>query len=136
MVVMLALPNIIWILWPPSPNALKGNTSSLLFIEYGGHILCVLIVVMLLFLMNKSQTRGILKNRWAAAGFVALSLYWLCWMMYFAGVQAYPVIYAMVALPPIAFFSAGAAEKVWPISAASVIFLVFHLVTALENFPI
>jgi hypothetical protein len=42
----------------------------------------------------------------------------------------------MVVLPPIAFFFAGIAEKVYPISVASVIFLIFHLAVVLENFPI
>lgn len=39
-------------------------------------------------------------------------------------------------LPPFAFFSAGLAEKVYPVSAASALFLVFHLLVTLENFPI
>jgi len=129
-----SLPNIIWALWPPTPNALEGNASSVMFIEYGEHILGVAIVILLLFLVNRTQKHGIPENRWAIAGFVAIALYWLCWMMYFTGVQPYPVIYAMVVLPPVAFFSAGVAEKVWPISAASVVFLVFHLLVALENF--
>jgi hypothetical protein len=39
-------------------------------------------------------------------------------------------------MPPIAFFCAGVAEKVYPISAVSIVFLVFHLLVALENSPI
>ena len=107
-----------------------------MIIEYGEHILGVAIVVLLLFLVNKSQKQGIPGNRWAIAGFVAIALYWLCWMLYFVGVQPYLVIYTMVILPPVAFFSAGIAEKVWPVSVASAVFLVFHLLVALENFPI
>ena len=135
-VILQSLPNIIWALWPPTPNALEGNASSVMFIEYGEKVLGVLIVVMLLFLVNKAQVRGLPGNRWATAGFVAITLYWLCWMLYFTGVQINPVIYAMVVLPPVAFFSAGVAEKVWPISVASVLFLAFHLAVALENFPL
>ena len=131
-----SLPNIIWALWPPTPNALEGNASSVMFVEYGEHILGVAIVVLLVFLVNKKQKRGIPGNRWAVSGFVAIALYWLCWMMYFTGVQPYPVIYAMVVLPPIAFFCAGVAEKVLPISIASIFFFIFHLFVALENFPI
>jgi len=44
------------------------------------------------------------------------------------------VIYAMVALPPVAFANAGRAANVWPVSAASVVFFVFHMMVALENF--
>jgi drug/metabolite transporter (DMT)-like permease len=106
------------------------------FIEYGEHVLGVTIVILLLFLVDKTQKRNIPQNGWAIAAFIAIALYWLCWALYFSGIQPNPVIYAMVILPPIAFFSAGAAEKVWPISAVSIVFLVFHLLVALENFPI
>jgi len=135
-VALQALPNIAWALWPPTPNALQGNASSVPFIEYGEHILGVTIVILLLFLVNKTQSRRMPRSRWMIAGFAAIALYWLCWALYFAGVQPNPIIYAMVILPPVAFFSAGAAEKVWPISAASLLFLLFHLLVALENFPI
>ncbi len=57
-------------------------------------------------------------------------------MLYLAGIQPLPVIYAMVILPPIAFFSAGIAGRIWPVSVASVVFMVFHLLVALENFPL
>jgi hypothetical protein len=130
------LPNIIWAVWPPTPNALEGNASSIPFIEYGEHILGVAIVVLLLFLVNKTLARKSPLGGWAISGFIAIALYWLCWMLYFTGVQPYPVIYAMVILPPFAFICAGIAEKVWPVSAASALFLVFHLLVAFENFPI
>lgn len=135
-VTLQSLPNIIWALWPPNPNALAGNASSVLFIEYAEHILGVTTVVLLLFLVNKTQTPKIPHGNWTVAGFMAIALYWLCWVLYFAGIQPNPVIYAMVILPPVAFFSAGAAEKIWPISAVSAVFLVFHLLVALENFPL
>jgi len=135
-VLMQSLPNIIWVLWPPTPNALDGNASSSQFIEYGEHILGVVIVIMLLFLVSGVKRQRILENRWGIVSFVSIALYWLCWMLYFAGVQPYPVIYSMVILPPFAFFSAGIAERVWLISAVSAAFLVFHILVALENFPI
>lgn len=135
-VALQSLPNIIWALWPPNPNMLEGNQSSVLFIEYAEHILGVAIVVLLLFLVNETQTPEIPHGNWTVAGFIAITLYWLCWALYFAGIQSNPVIYAMVILPPVAFFSAGVAEKIWPISVVSSVFLVFHLLVAFENFPL
>jgi hypothetical protein len=135
-VVLQALPNVLWALRPPNPNPLGSNQSSLLFIEYGEHILGVTTVILLVFLVNKTQAAKIPRGRWAAAGFIALALYWLCWGLYFAGLQSNPIIYAMVILPPVAFFSAGLAADIWPVSAVSAVFLVFHLLVALENFPL
>lgn len=135
-VMLQSLPNIVWALFPPALNTLEGNTSSVPFIEYGEHILGVVIVVLLLFLVCRGQEKAVPKNKAAIIGFVAIALYWLCWVLYFCSVQPLPVIYAMVALPPAAFFCAGIAEKVYPISAVSVVFLAFHLTVALENFPI
>jgi len=135
-VILQAIPNVIWALWPPSPNALKGNASTVPFIEYGEHILGIAIVILLIFLVSTSQAKGIPKGKWTAVSIISIALYWLCWMLYFAGVQPLPVIYAMVVLPPVAFFGAGISKKVWLISAASALFLVFHLLVALENFPI
>jgi hypothetical protein len=135
-VIMQALPNIVWALFPPAVNALEGNASSIPFVEYGEHILGVTIVVLLLFITRKGQEKTVHRNRFAIVCFTAIALYWMCWMLYFSAVQPLAVIYAMVVLPPVAFFCAGAAEKVYPISMVSVVFLVFHLAVALENFPV
>ena len=130
------LPNIVWALFPPAVNTLEGNASSVPFIEYGEHILGVVIVVLLLFLVNRTQDKIIPSGWFTRISFAVIALYLLCWILYFCTFQPLPVIYAMVILPPVAFFCAGAAEKVYPISAVSVLFLAFHLSVALENFPI
>ncbi|MBS3977937.1 MAG: hypothetical protein KGZ75_14635 [Syntrophomonadaceae bacterium] len=135
-VVLQALPNIVWALFPPSVNSLKDNASSVPVIEYGEHILGVSIVILLLFLVQRGQEKRLPKSKTAIAAYTAIGMYWICWLLYFYTVQPLSVIYAMVILPPIAFFCAGVAEKVYPISAVSIVFLVFHLLVALENFPI
>ena len=131
-----ALPNILWVLFPPETNRLAGNVSSVAFIEYGEHVLGVAIVILLLLLRNRERPETLPRGASSLAAYVAIALYWVCWALYFAGVQANPVLYLMVVLPPVAFFLAGVAQRVWPISAASVVFLVFHLLVALENYPV
>jgi hypothetical protein len=130
------MPNVIWVLFPPTVNSLDGNSSSVPLIEYGEHILGVAIVILLIFLVVRGQELIIPKNRFAVVAFTAIALYWLCWVLYFCAVQPLPVIYAMVVLPPIAFFCAGAAERAYPICAASALFVCFHLAVAWDNFPI
>jgi len=135
-VALQALPNILWALFPPVPNRLAGNASSVPFIEYGEHMLGVAIVVLLFFLVNKTVPQKIHRSAPAIVGFAAIALYWLCWVLYFAGIQSNAVLYSMVLLPPVAFFCAGLAQKVWPVSAASAMFLAFHITVALENYPL
>jgi len=135
-VALQALPNIIWALAAPEINALEGNASSIPFIEYGEHILGVAIVVLLLFLVDKTQEKKIPQCWLTIVSFAAIALYWLCWVLYYCAIQQLPVIYAMVILPPAAFFCAGTAQKVYPVSSASVLFLMFHLAVAMENFPV
>lgn len=134
--VLQLLPNIIWALFPPALNRLQGNSSSLLFIEYGEHCLGVAIVIMLFFLANKNEPKAVHRTVPGIASALFIGLYWLCWVLYYCGLQPNFVIYAMVVLPPAAFFAAGLAEKVYIISLASSIFVVFHLLVALENFPL
>ena len=135
-VALQALPNIIWALFPPTPNRLEGNVSSVSFIEYGEHILGVAIVILLLFLVNKTVPNRIHRSAPAIISYAAIALYWLCWGFYFAGIQNNAVLYLMVILPPVAFFCAGLAGKVWATSSASTVFLVFHMLVALGNYPI
>jgi len=130
------LPNIIWALFPPELNSLEGNASTILFVEYGEHILGVAIVILLVFLINKTQEQRIPRGWLTTVSFTAIAFYWLCWVLYFSSIQPLLIIYAMVVLPPVAFFCAGAAQKIYLISGISVLFLVFHLTVALENFPI
>ena len=135
-VVLQASPNVIWLFYPPTPDRLAGNASSVPLIEYGEHALGVLIVLMLLFLINKSTPNRVHRTSPAVVAYTAIGLYWFCWGLYFAGFQPNPVIYAMVILPPVAFFCAGIAAKVWPIWLTSMLFAGFHALVALENFPI
>jgi len=135
-VALQALPNIVWALFPPSVNSLEGNVSSLPVVEYGEHILGVTIVILLIFLVQRGQEKSLPKSKTAFAAYAAIGLYWICWILYFFAIQPLLLIYAMVVVPPIAFFCAGVAEKVYPISGVSAVFLVFHLLVALENFPI
>jgi len=134
--VLQMIPNIIWALFPPSKNRLEGNVSSNMIIEYGEHILGVSIIILLIFLVVKGQEFKLPKNKWAHFSYIGIAIYWLCWVLYFMHIQYLPIIYLMVIIPPIAFFFAGMAEKVYPISILSLIFLFFHLSVALENFPI
>jgi len=76
-VALQSLPNIIWALWPPTPNALEGNASSVPLIAYGEHIMGVAVVFLLLFLVNKTQTQKIPHGNRTIAGFIAIALYWL-----------------------------------------------------------
>jgi hypothetical protein len=135
-VALQSLPNIVWALFPPAVDSLEGNASSVPFVEYGEHILGVSIVILLVLLVRRGQEKTLPKNKAAIAAYIAIGLYWLCWVLYFCAIQPLPVIYAMVVLPPIAFFCAGLAEKVYPVSVASAAFVVFHLLVAFENFPI
>jgi len=57
-----SLPNIIWALFPPAINRLEGNVSSVAFIEYGEKIFGVSIVILLLFLANKTVPNKIHRN--------------------------------------------------------------------------
>ncbi len=133
---MQMLPNIIWAVRPPAVNALSKNASSSPFFEYGEHILGVGIVILLLFSVSESNTSIVPRNLWTIASFTAILLYWCCWVLYYAGYQGNLVIYAMVLLPPVGFALAGIAEKVYLISALSAVFLVFHALVTMENFPI
>lgn len=135
-VALQSLPNILWALRPPVPDVLKGNASSVPFIEFGEHILGVTAVILLVFLVNRKQMQRIPHGGWMVAGFLSIALYWLCWVAYFAGIQPTPIIYAMVILPPVAFFCAGVAQRTWPVPVISVVFLAFHLLVAFENFPL
>ncbi|MDR1152261.1 MAG: hypothetical protein LBK72_07280 [Bifidobacteriaceae bacterium] len=135
-VVLQALPNILWRLFPPSVDSLDGNSSSVPFIEYGEHILGVVTVVTLVILIQRGHEKEFPRGKAAIAAYAAIGLYWLCWALYFCEVQPLFVIYAMVVLPPIAFSCAGLAERVFPVSILSAVFAVFHVVVCLENFPI
>lgn len=130
------LPNMIWVLFPPDPNILTTNASPKPFLEYGEHILGVAIIIMLLFLVGKNDDELMPRGRSAAFAFGAILLYWFFWVLYYAGMQGNVVLYSMVVLPPIAFFLAGLAKKVSIISITALLFVVFHVLVTLENFPL
>ncbi|MCK9524572.1 MAG: hypothetical protein M0R49_01410 [Limnochordia bacterium] len=130
------LPNIVWALFPPEPNILTANASLQPFLEYGEHILGVSIVIMLMFLVGGNDQRLIPRGKPTILALGAILLYWVCWILYYAGMQGNVVIYSMVVLPPIAFFLAGIAKRVSIISIAAMLFVVFHILVTLENFPL
>ncbi|HBG10338.1 MAG: hypothetical protein ACOX46_12120 [Limnochordia bacterium] len=136
-VVLQALPNVLWALFPPAQNVLSRNSSEIVVLEYGEHILGVSIVIMLLFLVSREQVEAALpKGIPAVLSLAAIALYWAGWACYYAGVQNDFIVYSLVVLPPLSFFCAGLAKRVAVISVTSLIFLVFHCAVTLENFPL
>lgn len=134
--VLQLLPNVIWVLLPAEPNILTTNASVKPFLEYGEHMLGVAIIMMLLFLVGETDRELIPRGRTATFAFGAILLYWFCWILYYAGMQGNLVLYSMVVLPPVAFFLAGLAKKVSIISVTALLFVVFHVLVTLENFPL
>ncbi|HKM43433.1 MAG TPA: hypothetical protein VJZ70_05530 [Limnochordia bacterium] len=130
------LPNIVWVLFPPEPNILTANASLKPFLEYGEHVLGISIVIMLMFLVGGNDQRLIPRGKPTTLALGAILLYWVGWILYYAGMQGNVVIYSMVVLPPVAFFFAGWAKKTPAISIAAMLFVVFHVLVTLENFPL
>lgn len=129
-------PNLLWALFPPSPNRLAGNVSSSPFIEYGEHILGVLVVVLLVLVVNNKADHAAFFGFWGWMAYGLIGAYWVFWALYFCGLQQNAVLYALVVLPPGGFICAGFFKKVLLIPAVGFVFLIFHLLVALENFPL
>ena len=101
------------------------HVSLLWYLEYMQDILSVLVIVMLVFLVNKSTGVIVPRSPWIIACIAVVFLYWLFWFgLHYAGFQSHYVSLALILLPQIAFFAAGMAKKVYVISFVSVL-LVF-----------
>lgn len=130
------LPNVFWVLFPPAQNVLTANSSTVPVLEYGEHILGISIVIFLVFLVPRQEGAPVFGRFTAKLSLAAIALCWLGWVLYYIGIEHNALIYAMVVLPPIAFFLAGLAQRIRLISVLSLVFLVFHFAVTLENFPL
>lgn len=126
------LPNIFWFAVPAPTDVLRADSAT----EGLDAVASVLQIAMLaaLCLLKNRGVEGIrLSSPIVAAGACVL-VYYICWIAYYLGVAAIPVVLGMAVFPCAAFVLYAADRKNWIAFALAFAFALCHLVFAVCNF--
>lgn len=129
---MLFIPNIIWIRNKPQGYISDNENKILLFLERTGEVLTTVFVLVFEDFNLRSWSNW---TWWLIAAFVLMVLYELWWIRYFKSGQTLSDFYssflgiplAGAALPVISFFLLGIYGKVIWLTAAAMILGVGHI---------
>lgn len=126
------LPNIFWLAVPAPIDVLRVDSVT----ECLDAVASVLQIAMLaaLCLLKSGDAEGKPLSALVAATGICVLIYYICWIVYYLGVVAVPVVLGMAIFPCAAFVLYAADKKNWIAFALACAFALCHLIFAVCNF--
>jgi len=130
---LLLVPNIIWQLFPPINNVLLSSATSYPILDGVEWFFRTLILLILIFLVNKELSKNKTSYKWVAISFLAI--YYVSWILYYLGiVNPWLIILGMVITPTFYFFFSGIWLRNYILLIPTVIFGIFHFIISILNY--
>ena len=129
---LVMVPTFIWIV-VPAPNDILRAESTTPIVDAIGFVCQILCIVSLCLIVNKERNK-LRFSPLVIATIVCVVLYFLGWILYYAGITNAFVI-LLLTLPPCAAFIIYALDrKNIPACVFATVFAVCHLFFAIENY--
>ena len=127
-------PNFIWFA-VPAPNDILRTESVTPVVDTLGSVFQVLTVACLCFVIHKERSK-LRFSPWVIAAIACIAVYYIGWLLYYAGITA-PWAILLLTLPPCAAFILFAIDrKNLPAVVLASGFAVCHCVFGVVNFLI
>lgn len=126
------LPNIFWFAVPAPVDVLRVDSVTE-DLDTVASVLQIAMLAALCLLKNRDAEDTHLSALVVAAGACVL-VYYICWIAYYLGVVAMPVVLGMAIFPCAAFVLYAADRKNWIAFALACAFALCHLIFAVCNF--
>lgn len=128
---IIMLPNFIWFALP-APNDILRSESRTAALDAAASAFQVFTVVSLCFIINQSGKKP--KKGFAAGIAAAVTLYFVGWACYYAGIANAAVVLDLTLAPCAAFILFSASRKNAPALISAAVFSICHLISAAINF--
>jgi len=131
-VVLQQLPGVVWMLHPPKVDPFARNSGTLL-VEILEKTFGVATLILLVLVAAVFPVPSMAKTFSAAGAFLVLAAYYTCYVQYYRGIVAWPILLGMAAFPPAAFVLAGLSKGNWPAIVTAVVFGIVHVSLTCKN---
>lgn len=130
--VLIMVPNVVWSLVPAPNDVLRVDSITPVW-DRIALVLQILMVATLMFVRSSSAPQK-MPLGWGIAACGCVGIYKIMWMLYYGGNVQSGILLSMTIVPCLAFiFFAAGRRNLWA-GILGVLFLVCHLIFALENF--
>lgn len=131
---LIMLPNIIWMLFPPPDDPISGNLSSIAALNVIMSAAQWIMIAMLIMIKSDEYKRGGNNIYYIVICGICLVLYYASWILYYCG-QYSPIMLVGMAVEPCVYFIAFALWQRNYISLPpAIVFAVFHISITVCNF--
>ena len=127
--IIVMLPNLLWFIFPPQNDILR-NESLTPTIDIIASVFQVIMVACLCF-VNKKQAK-----KYDLLSVICVTLYFLCWTLYYCSIVNSVVILGLCLFPCLAFIFYEIRIKNWAALVPTVIFSLLHLSYGIINYLI
>ena len=130
---LLMLPNIVWQIFPPINNLLLIDTVSYPILDIFEWIFRILIILFLIFLINKDKTKN--KTSYIGVAIAFLAIYYITWLLYYFGIVNPWIIILGMGITPVFYFSfAGLWLRNYLLLIPSLIFGIVHMIISILSY--
>lgn len=131
---LVMIPNIVWMVFPPANDLLKQNHAEFLWVDLLLNVSqCCMAASLILCVSRRKQDpyEGRVYQKWA---FICLAAYYSCWVLYYMGIAASWLMVCMAVFPMLFFVLWELKLRnyiaLWP----SLIFAVTHIIVTISNY--
>ena len=125
-------PNFIWFA-VPAPNDILRTASVTPVVDIIGSVFQVLAVACLCFVIHKERSKS-LFSPWVVAAIACIAVYYIGWLLYYAGIVTPWVILLLTVPPCLVFILFAIDRKNLPAVLLAAGFMVCHLFFSIVNF--
>ncbi|MFC4322999.1 hypothetical protein [Litchfieldia salsa] len=127
------VPNIIWVIVPPTNNPIAGNSASIPIFDIVVHVSQFIMILLLISVIRKeSKNKKYIRVYIGLASF-CLAGYYALWISYYAGILSPWIYVGLAVLPSIYFISAELWLKNYVAIIPSVVFGLTHILITCSN---
>lgn len=131
---VIMIPNVIWGLYPATNDILRGESITEI-VDFIGSICQVIMIASLCCIVNRN-CRKMKMTAYMVLMLINCALYFIAWVLYYIGWTNCFVILLLTIPPCLAFlFFAIDRKNIFAI-LANILFMICHVIYALQNFII
>ena len=130
--VLIMIPNIIWMIIPPSNDFLASNSSDIVVLNVLMTISQWIMIALLMILVRKTEVSSS-SHIYKLICIVCLGIYYISWVFYYMNIMNQIMFLGMAVIPCSFFIIFIIWQKIYLVLVPAIIFAVLHIGITFSN---
>jgi len=132
---LVILPNVIWVIVPPTNDVLAQNSVEIPALDLIMNICRIALIALLVLVVNKAEEEGKNTRHFLAAAILCLLAYYASWVMFYAGgINPWLFIIGLATVPSLYFILLALWLGNKPALVPGAVFALLHITVTAMGF--